>query len=138
MSVIFETKKDLDREEKAVSLFCKEYGLTYGKLHRLDIDFKIYKDNKFVFYLEVKGRMRKLNECYPLPISVKKLIKISDKSGKAVVLWACLDGIVFSYLHKLKGDIRIGGRRPREGSSNDIEFMAYYNKNSNLKQLYYE
>tara|TARA_R100001530_G_scaffold136269_1_gene116122 strand:+ start:1014 stop:1436 length:423 start_codon:yes stop_codon:yes gene_type:complete len=138
MSIRFENQKDLERESKAVSLFCKEYGLTFEKLSPNDIDFKIYNKTGFLFYLEVKGRMKSLSECYPLPIAVRKLIKISDKKENAVILWACLDGVVFSRVENLKGDIRIGGRKPRGGSTNDIEFMAYYNNNNNFKQLHYE
>ena len=52
MSVRFESQKDLDRESKAVKLFCNEYNLTSEKLSPNDIDFKIYKDGKFLFYLE--------------------------------------------------------------------------------------
>ncbi len=138
MSVRFENQKDLDREDKAVKLFCDKYDLTHEKLSPNDIDFKIYKNGKFLFYLEVKGRLRNLKECYPLPIAVRKLLKISDKNKSGVVLWACFDGIVFSRIENLKGDIKIGGRKPREGSANDIEFMAYYNKNTNFIELNYE
>ena len=138
MSVRFENQKDLDREDKAVKLFCDEYGLTYEKLSPNDIDFKIYKNGKFLFYLEVKGRLRNLKRCYPLPIAVRKLLKMSDKNKSGVVLWACFDGIVFSRIENLKGDIKIGGRKIREGSSNDIEFMAYYNKSNNFTELNYE
>lgn len=138
MSTRFESEKDLDRETKAVNLFCNEYGLTFEKLSPNDIDFKIYKNGKFLFYLEVKGRLRKLKECYPLPIAVRKLLKMSDKKQSGVILWACFDGIVFSRAENLRGDIRIGGRKKREGSANDIEFMAYYNENNNFKQLKYE
>ena len=138
MSVRFENQKDLDREDKAVKLFCDKYDLTHEKLSPNDIDFKIYKNGKFLFYLEVKGRLRNLKGCYPLPIAVRKLLKMSDKNKSGVVLWACFDGIVFSRIENLKGDIRIGGRKPREGSSNDIEFMAYYNKSNNFTELNYE
>ena len=48
MSIRFESGKDLERETKAVTLFCDEYGLTFEKLSPNDIDFKIYKDGKFV------------------------------------------------------------------------------------------
>jgi hypothetical protein len=138
MSIRFESKKDLGRETKAVNLFCSEYGLTFEKLSPNDIDFKVFKNGKFLFYLEVKGRLKDLNDCYPLPIAVRKLLKMSDKKQSGVILWACFDGIVFSRLENLKGEIRIGGRKPREGSANDIEFMAYYNKSNNFKQLKYE
>jgi hypothetical protein len=138
VSVRFESQKDLDRESKAVKLFCDEYNLTSEKLSPNDIDFKIYKDGKFLFYLEVKGRIRNLQYCFPLPIAVRKLLKMTDKKQDGVILWACLDGIVFSRVENLKGEIRIGGRIRREGSANDIELMSYYNNSSNFKFLQYE
>jgi len=138
VSVRFESQKDLDRESKAVKLFCDEYNLTSEKLSPNDIDFKIYKDGKFLFYLEVKGRIRNLQDCFPLPIAVRKLLKMTDKKQDGVILWACLDGIVFSRVENLKGEIRIGGRIRREGSANDIELMSYYNNSSNFKFLQYE
>ena len=138
MSVRFESQKDLDREDKAVKLFCNEYGLTSEKLSPNDIDFKIYKDGKFLFYLEVKGRIRTLQDCFPLPIAVRKLLKMTDKKQDGVILWACTDGVVFSRVENLKGQLRVGGRKERQGSTNDIELMAYYNNSSNFKFLQYE
>jgi len=138
MSIRFESGKDLERETKAVTLFCDEYGLTFEKLSPNDIDFKIYKDGKFLFYLEVKGRIRTLQECFPLPIAVRKLLKMTDKKQDGVILWACLDGVVFSRVENLNGQIRIGGRKTREGAANDIELMAYYNHSNNFKFLRYE
>ena len=138
MSIRFESKKDLERENKAVKLFCNEYGLTYEKLSPNDIDFKIYKDGKFVFYLEVKGRLKTMYECFPLPIAVRKLLKMADKKEDGVILWACFDGVVFSRIENLNGRIRMGGRKKREGSANDIELMAYYSNNNNFKTIKYE
>ena len=138
MSFRFESQKDLDRESKAVKLFCNEYDLKSEKLSPNDIDFKIYKDGEFLFYLEVKGRIKTLQECFPLPVAVRKLLKMTDKKQDGVILWACLDGIVFSRVENLKGQIRIGGRKTREGAANDIELMAYYNHRNNFKFLRYE
>tara|TARA_R110000787_G_scaffold272347_1_gene379730 strand:- start:836 stop:1258 length:423 start_codon:yes stop_codon:yes gene_type:complete len=138
MSIRFETIKDLDRENKAADFLCNMFGFNKKKLSENDIDFAIYDNERFVFFLEVKGRLKDINLSYPLPISVKKLIKIQDKKQQSVILWACNDGIIFSRTEKLKGNIKVGGRKPRKGSSNDIEFMAYYNKQINLKEIKYE
>ena len=37
----------------------------------------------------------------------------------------------------LIGEIKKGGRKPRQGSSNDIEIMAYYPKQESIKVLKY-
>lgn len=138
MSVRFENSVDIERETKAVTLFCDTYGLTFAKLGLHDVDFKIYNKDVFLFNLEVKGRIKTLYECFPLPIAVRKLLKMTDKKQEGVIIWACTDGIVFSRVEKLKGEIRIGGRKERQGSTNDIELMAYYNNSSNFKFLRYE
>ncbi|QDP51084.1 MAG: hypothetical protein Unbinned3907contig1000_27 [Prokaryotic dsDNA virus sp.] len=138
MSIRFENKKDLERENKAVSFFCKLYGFTFKKLGDNDVDFAIIKNNRIICYLEVKGRNRYLNDCYPLPVAIRKLLKLSDKRLNPVMLWACYDGIIFSRVELLKGEIKTGGRKPRVGSTNDIEIMAYYDKDKNLIEVKYE
>tara|TARA_R100001163_G_scaffold42220_2_gene31926 strand:+ start:230 stop:649 length:420 start_codon:yes stop_codon:yes gene_type:complete len=138
MTLRFENKKDLQREKKAVEFFCKLYGLQFKKLGENDIDFVITKNNNFVCYLEVKGRNKNIKNSYPLPVAIRKLLKLSDKKKESVMLWACFDGIIFSRLENLTGDIKTGGRKPRIGSYNDIEIMAYYKKQSNLIEVKYE
>lgn len=134
----FEQQKDLDRETKAISFFCKNYDLIYQKLGDNDIDFKITKDNKVVSYIEVKGRIRNIDECYPLPIAVRKLYKLKEKHHNPIIIWACNDGILYAKVNELVGEVKIGGRKPRQGSSNDIELMVYYNKQENIKILKYD
>ena len=135
----FETDKDLNREELAIQSFVGTFKGTYQKLGENDVDFKISDANGIaIAFAEVKGRMREVKDAYPLPVSVKKLIKITDKNLVPVIIWACYDGIIYSKVNELKGTIKIGGRKPRVGSHNDIELMAYYSKeNNNFKTIYY-
>jgi len=136
---IFERPEDLDREEKAIKKFVSLFSGTYEKLKRFDLDFEIFLDGKFICFAEVKGRKgRYMVTSYPLPIAVKKLIKMQEKKGNCVIIWACLDGIVYGKYRKLKGQISFGGMtKPREGSTNDRELMAYYDKQEELKTLKY-
>ena len=135
MSVRFENQESLEREHKAVLLFCCIYDYTYEKLGDHDIDFKIYKDGKLVCYLEVKGRNKTIAEAYPLPIAIRKLHNLADKRTKGVILWDCLDGLIYADYTKLEGTIKVGGRRiPRKGAANDIELMAYYQKSEHLHE----
>lgn len=124
----FETKQDLQNEKQAIVWFCEEYKLNFKKLEENDVDFALLKNEKIVGFAEVKGRNKKLVEAYPLPISVKKLIKLFDKKISPVVIWNCLDGFIYGKVEKLIGEIKKGGRTPRNGSFNDIELMAYYQK----------
>jgi len=133
----FENQKDINRETLAIQKFCNQYELKYQKLGDHDVDFKIIKDNKTVTYAEVKGRLRNISECYPLPIAIRKLYKLKEKHNDPVIIWACNDGILYAKVNKLIGSIRLSGRKPRVGSYNDIELMAYYNAQEAIKTIYY-
>lgn len=123
----FEKEKDIERENKAIKAFLNPFSGTFDKLGCNDIDFKIYdRKNHLIAFVEVKGRLRNMKNAFPLPISVKKLIKLADKKINPVIIWACFDGIIYAEIKDLKGELRFGGRKPREGASNDIELMAYF------------
>tara|TARA_R110000823_G_scaffold290184_3_gene408483 strand:- start:123 stop:539 length:417 start_codon:yes stop_codon:yes gene_type:complete len=136
----FEREKDIERENKAIEAFLKPFNGTYDKLGCNDIDFKIYDDTgKTLAFVEVKGRLRNMQDAFPLPVSVKKLIKLIDKKINPIIIWACFDGLIYSEVKHLKGELRVGGRKPRDGSSNDIELMAYFDKevSGNIKFIKY-
>lgn len=128
----FEKLKDLQNEMEAVTLFCDLFELGCRKLGENDIDFELIKDERVIGYAEIKGRNKTIEEAYPLPIAVRKLVKLSDKKTQPIIIWKCYDGIIYGKLEKLKGKIRIGGRIPRENSVNDIELMAYFDKQKEL------
>ena len=133
----FENQKDIERENKAIEAFLKPFNGTFKKLGRNDIDFIVYDlKGAILAFVEVKGRLRNIDNSFPLPISVKKLTKLLDKKINPVIIWACFDGIIYSEVKDLKGEIKIGGRKPRKGSSNDIELMAYFDKQPTLKELF--
>lgn len=136
--MIFERQEDLDREKKAISLFVNTFGGSFKKLDPLDVDYKVFdKDGNLIAYAEVKGRIRTLRDAYPLPIAIRKLVKLNDKRITGVVIWACDDGIIYGRIDKIYGDIRWGGREPRSGSVNDAELMAYYDKQKYLRYIRY-
>ena len=135
----FETEKDLERENKAIEAFLKPFKGTCRKLGDNDIDFEVYNsDGIKLAFVEVKGRLKNIENAFPLPVSVKKLIKLYDKKLNPLIIWACFDGIIYGKLRDLKGSIISGGRPPRKGSFNDNELMAYYNDSVNLKKIKYE
>ena len=134
----FETETDLIREKKAIELFVSIFNGSYLKLDPQDIDYKIFdKDKNLIAYAEVKGRIRSMKTAYPLPLSAKKLVKLIDKRITPVLIWACDDGIIYGKANKLYGEIKWGGRPPRDGSSNDNEMMVYYDKQRELKYIRY-
>lgn len=134
--MIFETKEDLEREKKAIELFVNMFGGSYKKLDQFDIDYKVFdKDKTLIAYAEVKGLSKIINSAYPLLISAKKIVKLADKRLNPIVIWACQDGIIYGKVNKLVGEIKWGGRTPRENSYNDTELMIYYDKQSELKYI---
>jgi hypothetical protein len=134
----FETDKDLSREQKAIKTFVNIFGGSFKKLDPNDIDFRVYdSEGKLIAFVEVKGRLRDYKDAYPLPVAARKLVKLADKRLNPVMIWACNDGIVYSRVVNLKGDIKWSGRTPRAGSYNDQELMAYFNKSDNFKFIPY-
>lgn len=134
--MIFETDQDLKRELKAITTFVNTFGGSFQKLDPYDIDYKVFdKDKKLIAYVEVKGRIRTMHDAYPLPIAARKVVKLVDKRLNPVIVWACEDGIIYGKVDKLKGEIKWGGRSPRDNSFNDSELMVYYDKQSALKYI---
>jgi len=134
----FEKEIDLIREKKAIELFVSIFGGSYKKLDPHDIDYKVFdKNNTLIAYAEVKGRIRTMHSAYPLPISARKLVKLIDKRITPVLIWACEDGIIYGKADKLQGEIKWGGRPPRDGAVNDNEMMVYYDKQKELKYIRY-
>lgn len=133
----FETQQNIEREIKAIKCFVNMFGGTYRKLHENDIDFKVFKDNKLISFVEVKGRHKCIDQSFPLPIAARKLVKLSDKKINPVIIWACDDGIIYSKVNLLKGIVRWGGRIKRQGSTNDQEVMLYFDRQKNMKTFIY-
>lgn len=132
----FEKEIDLIREKKAIELFVSIFGGSYKKLDPHDIDYKVFdKDKNLIAYAEVKGRIRTMHSAYPLPIAARKLVKLIDKRITPVLIWACEDGIIYGKADKLQGEIKWGGRPPRDGTVNDSEMMVYYDKQKELKYI---
>jgi|TARA_B110000459_G_scaffold148979_1_gene162349 hypothetical protein len=136
----FEKQTDLQREKKAIQLFVGSFNGSYIKLGGNDIDFTILKkDGTVIGYAEVKGRNRKIEDAFPLPVAARKIVKLMDKSKKVepVIIWACLDGIIYGKIKELGGVLKVGGRKPREHAANDIEAMVYYYETADLKKIKY-
>lgn len=127
----FETKKDLDRETKAITLFCKKFSSEWEKLDKNDVDFKVTR-NKRVCYIEVKGRNRNVSDAYPLPMAARKMVKLIDKKEESIIIWDCFDGLIYGNTKHIFSLGKIGGRKPRDGSFNDQEYMLYFEEQDGL------
>jgi hypothetical protein len=136
----FETQEDLQREKKAIDVFVNRFGGGYQKLAPDDVDYRVYdKDKTLIAYVEVKGRKRKMSDAYPLPVAAKKITKLCDKRLNPTIIWACEDGLLYAKVKELRGEVRWGGRKPRENSpyNNDNEFMMYFPKQKSIKYIRY-
>ena len=103
----FETIEDTQREQKAIKSFVRIFQGSFKKLGENDIDYKVFnKEVDLVAYAEVKGRLRPMSKAFPLPVAVRKLVKLSDKRLNPIMIWACEDGLIYSPVDKLKGEIR--------------------------------
>jgi len=133
---IFETEQDLIREKKAINTFVNVFGGSFKKLGPQDIDFKVFdKDNNLIAYAEVKGRLKTMKTAYPLPVALSKLSKLIEKRLNPVLIWACDDGIIYGKVFSLVGEVRMGGRPPREGGNTDAEMMVYFDTQKALKYV---
>ncbi len=135
---IFETESDQEREKKAINTFINVFNGSSQKLGPQDIDFKVFnKDGTLIAYAEVKGRLRSMKTAYPLPVALSKLSKLIEKRLNPVLIWACDDGIIYGKVFNLVGEVRMGGRAPREGGNTDIEMMVYFDKQKEFKYVRY-
>lgn len=133
---IFETEQDLIREKKAIETFVKIFGGSFKKLSPQDIDYKVFdKDGTLIAYAEVKGRLKSMKVAYPLPVALSKLNKLIEKRLNPVLIWACDDGIIYGKVLSLIGEVKLGGRPPREGANTDIEMMVYFDQQRSLKYV---
>lgn len=134
----FESNTDLEREKKAIQKFVSRFKGSYKKLDPNDIDFRVFdEEGKLIAYAEVKGRYRSIANAYPLPIAARKVVKLCDKRLNPVIIWACDDGIIYGKPTHIHGQVRWGGRKPREGAVNDEELMLYYDKQEEFRYFRY-
>lgn len=134
----FESNTDLEREKKAIQKFVSRFKGSYKKLDPNDIDFRVFDEKgKLIAYAEVKGRYRSIANAYPLPIAARKVVKLCDKRLNPVIIWACDDGIIYGKPTHLHGQVKWGGRTPREGAANDEELMLYYDKQEEFRYFRY-
>ena len=134
----FESDIDIDREQRAIKKFVSRFKGTFKKLDTNDVDYRVYDEsNKLIAYVEVKGRYKTIADAYPLPVAARKVVKLCDKRLNPVIIWACDDGIIYGKPTHLHGEVRWGGRKPREGAVNDQELMVYYDKQKEFRYFRY-
>ena len=125
-----------EREQKAITTFVNTFGGSFKKLDPQDVDYKIFdKQGNLIAYAEVNSIIKTMRNAYPLSAPAKKIVKLIDKRLPPVVIWYCEDGIIYGRPEVLVGEVKQGGRPPREGTVSDIELMFYYDKQKALKYV---
>jgi len=115
-----------DREKKAIETFVNTFGGSYQKLDPLDVDFKIFnEDKKLIAYAEIVNRSRNIRNAYPLSVPISKMSKLIDKRITSVVIWCCDDGIIYGRPTHLRGEVM----------QSDDEIVAFYEKQKGLKYV---
>jgi hypothetical protein len=118
--------EELRREKRAIDCFVNMFSGSYQKLDPNDIDYKVFdSENKLIAYAEVSSRIKTIRDAYPLSVSAKKLLKLSDKRLNPVLIWACEDGIIYSKVKGLSGEI----------VWEDEDFMVYFDKQKTMKYI---
>ena len=135
----FEKQSNRDRQTKALTTFCKEFGLTFVENQDFSfLDATLRKDTKFIGQAEVKGVHSNYAEKDYVVVSMRKLVdcqKDQIKNKKPVaIIWAFDDCIAYTTLKGLYGEFYFGGRKKRKGSTHDIELMVKIDK-KNLTRI---
>ena len=77
--------------------------------------------------------------CEKFKAKYKKLgkydVDLCDKKTEGIIIWGCLDGLIYGNIKHIESIGKIGGRKPREGAANDVEYMLYFNKQDMLLEI---
>ena len=102
---MFEKVQDINKEKNAIALYISLVGGNYKKLSPSDVDFRLLNDaGSLTGYAEVKVLSTSMREAFPLTVEARKIIKLRDKRLRAIMIWYCLDGILYSSIENLKGE----------------------------------
>lgn len=136
MMMTFKSEEEKIRKTKAITAFSNVFGGSFQRLSENDIDFKVFdKDKNLIAYAEVVTRMRSMRMAYPLPIEVRRLLKLTDKRFNPVIIWCCEDGIIYTKVEDgISGTLKFGGNRPL-GLPPDSELTVYLDKSKSFKYV---
>jgi len=131
----FESNQDITAEKKLLHDFCTYYKYEGTKLPQWEIDYLVHRQGKAIGFVEIKNYTSTFDKYDRGMLSLIKLNKMisSHKYLPTLLLmsWACgTKGWIG--LDDIKGEIKWGGRKPRDGSANDMEFVIYFPKTSVL------
>tara|TARA_R110002153_G_scaffold93075_4_gene225523 strand:- start:1145 stop:1531 length:387 start_codon:yes stop_codon:yes gene_type:complete len=125
--MIFEKEQDLVKEKAGISMYVNLVGGSFKKLSSQDVDYKLFDHNKnLCAYAEVKVIETKISDSFPLRLSARKVLKLIDKRLNPVIIWKCVDGIIYSNPQEITGEMH--------WSDKDVDLEVKY---TNKKQFRY-
>ena len=80
-----------------------------------------------ISYAEVVVINKTINTAYPLEVKANNVVRVCNKRLNPVVLWACVDGLIYGKPHEIIGQV----------SWKDNELILTYPKQKTLKYLKY-
>ena len=111
-------------KEKAILKFTERFEGSHKSLGPSDVDYRVYdKQGNLIAFALVIPTDKEIKSCYPLQVSLNNLSKLSLKRLNPVIIWACLDGIMYGKINSISGTVSWQG--PSELSS---ELVVMYPK----------
>lgn len=123
----------MNHKLKAITTFTDRFKGSFTRLSESDVDFRVYDGKKsLIAYIEVVETSKTLKDCYPLKISLQKLYKLSSKRLNPVIIWSCLDGIMYAKINDVTGEVKWYG-----DSELNSELYVFYGKQKLFKYARY-
>ena len=127
MKVRFESEKDIENELNVMNLICPDKQ--FKKLGEHDLDFLVYDvrngKNIGLCYIEIKCYKGKHDDYTTTMVSCIKYRKMMEKALPTYLFIQWNDKLVYINRNDISGEQRIGGRKVREGSTNDQEMLIF-------------
>jgi hypothetical protein len=122
--VLYESKQDLENEERLMKHICPNHP--YKKLDQFDLDYEIIGK----CFIEIKCYNSFFYESTTQVISMIKLLTLQkrDKILPTYLFAQYQDGIWYIACKDIEGYFRYTGRKPRSGSTNDHEMLVFVDK----------
>ena len=131
MRPIYETEKDLEKEERLALAFAQKYGAEAHKLPALyPLDYSYTKDGSVVAFIEIKIRTNSFAAYPTYMISLSKITSarnIHIATGLPVLLavkWGC-GTVGFIDVNSPFENLTMGGRKDRNDEA-DIEPVVHW------------
>ena len=130
----FESQEDLIKKTKAVRTFVDLFGGSFVALGFSDTDYKVFdKNKKLICYVEICLVNESYDPSKKLSVAANRLVKLASKRLNPVVVWAFNDGIVYSKVIKITGEIKWADRNPEFSSYDTRELMVFFEQQKNFK-----